>query len=95
MASREGKPVSVTLPESVNVSGTKAITLADLKPGTPLGVTTIKRADGQLVAIDVRPIPPTACLGLSPVDLQPHLPLILPVEAGARLLSLDDSHQAM
>ena len=72
VASREGKPVTVSLPENVNVSGTKAITLADLKPGTALGVTTIKRADGQLVAIDVRPIPPTARLGLSPFDLQPE-----------------------
>ena len=72
VASREGTPVTVTLPENLNVSGTKAITLADLKPGTPLGVTTIKRADGQLVAIDVRPIPPTARLGLSPFDLQPE-----------------------
>jgi len=60
------------MPENVNVSGTKAITLADLKPGTPLRVTTIKRADGQLVAIDVRPIPPTVRLGLSPFDLQPE-----------------------
>ena len=72
VASREGTPVTVTLPENVNVAGTKAITLADLKPGTPLGVTTIKRADGRLVAIDVRPIPPTARLGLSPFDLQPE-----------------------
>ena len=72
VASREGTPVTVTLPENVNVSGTKAITLADLKPGTPLGVTTIKRADGQWVALDVRPIPPTARLGLSPFDLKPE-----------------------
>ena len=72
VASREGTPVTITLPENVNVSGTKAITLADLKPGTSLGVTTIKRADGRLVAIDVRPIPPTARLGLSPFDLQPE-----------------------
>ena len=33
VASREGTPVTVTLPENVNVAGTKAITLADLKPG--------------------------------------------------------------
>jgi uncharacterized lipoprotein YbaY len=70
VATREGSAVDVALPESVNVSGTKAISLADLKPGTVLGVTTVKR-DGQLVAIDVRPIPPTARLGLSPFDLQP------------------------
>lgn len=72
VATREGTAVEVALPETVNVSGTKAITLADLKPGTVLGVTTIKRADGQVVAIDVRPIPPTARLGLSPFDLQPE-----------------------
>jgi hypothetical protein len=72
VATREGEAVEVTLPETVNVSGTKAITLADLKPGTVLGVTTIKRADGRVVAIDVRPIPATARLGLSPFDLQPE-----------------------
>ena len=71
VATREGGAVEVSLPETVAVSGTKAITLADLKPGTVLGVTTVRRADGQLVAIDVRPIPPTARLGLSPFDLQP------------------------
>jgi hypothetical protein len=69
--SREGGQVQVELPENVNVAGTRAITLADVKPGMPLGVTTIKRADGEIVAIDVRPIPPTAPPGLSPYDLQP------------------------
>jgi hypothetical protein len=72
VATREGKAVEVLLPETVNVSGTQAFTLADLKPGTVLGVTTVRRADGQLIAIDVRPIPPTARLGLSPFDLQPE-----------------------
>lgn len=69
--SREGGQVQVELPDNVNVAGTKTITLADVKPGMPLGVTTIKRADGEIVAIDVRPIPPTAPPGLSPHDLQP------------------------
>lgn len=69
VATREGQTVEVALPEDVNVSGTKAFTLADAKPGTVLGVTTVKR-EGQLVAIDVRPIPPTARLGLSAFDLQ-------------------------
>ncbi len=72
VATREGKAIEVALPEGVNVSGTKAFTLADLKPGAVLGVTTVKRADGATVAIDVRPIPPTARLGLSPFDLQPE-----------------------
>ena len=69
--SRDGGPVQVELPENVNVSATVRFTLADIKPGMTLGVTTVKRADGQLIAIDVRPIPPTAPLGLSPFDLQP------------------------
>ena len=72
VATRDGKSVEVLLPEAMNVSGTKAMTLAELKPGMPLGVTTIRRADGQVVAIDIRPIPATARMGLSPFDLQPE-----------------------
>jgi hypothetical protein len=68
---RDGRDVQVALPENVGVSTTKTIALSDIKPGTVLGVTTVKRPDGALVAIDVRPIPPTAPLGLSPHDLQP------------------------
>ena len=63
--------VQVALPDGINVSGTKAFSLADVKPGMVLGVTTVKRADGTTVAIDVRPIPATASLGLSPFDLAP------------------------
>lgn len=72
VATREGKSVEVLLPESVSVAGTQTFALADVKPGAVLGVTTVRRADGQLIAIDVRPIPPTARLGLSPFDLQPE-----------------------
>jgi hypothetical protein len=68
---RGGGAVEVELPETVNVSGTRAITMADIKPGMALAATTIKRADGATVAIDLRPIPPTAPMGLSPFDLQP------------------------
>jgi hypothetical protein len=66
---RGAGPVDVELPDTVNVSGTKAFSLSDVKPGMVLGVTTVKRADGETVAIDVRPIPPTAPLGLTPFDL--------------------------
>ena len=66
---RGAGPLEVELPETVNVSGTKAFSLSDVKPGMVLGVTTIKRADGETVAIDLRPIPATAPLGLSPFDL--------------------------
>jgi hypothetical protein len=63
--------VVIELPETVAVSTTKAFSLADVKPGMILGVTTLKRPDGSIVAIDVRPIPPQAPLGLSPWDLAP------------------------
>jgi hypothetical protein len=66
-----GGDVSVELPEAVNVSTTKAFGIADIKPGMVLGATTVKRADGVVAAIDVRPIPPTAKQGLSPYDLAP------------------------
>jgi hypothetical protein len=71
ISSREGGSVQVELPEGATVAATKAITLADIKQGMVVGVTTVKRADGAVVAIDVRPIPATANLGLSPFDLQP------------------------
>lgn len=69
--SRDAGAVQVLVPDTVNISGTKAIRLADILPGTTLGVTTVKRADGSVVAIDIRPIPATAPLGLSPFDLAP------------------------
>ena len=81
--SRQGADIEVGLPESVNVSITQVFTLADIKPGTVLGVTTLKGADGGLYAIDVRPIPPTANLGLSPFDLQPGSTMTNAVIEGA------------
>ena len=66
----DGKALKVELPEGVAVAATKAFTLADIKPGMTLGVTTVVR-DDKVVAIDVRPIPATVRPGLSPYDLQP------------------------
>jgi len=67
----DGSMVSVEVPEAVNVATTLPFSLSDIKPGMKLGVTTIKRPDGTIVAIDVRPISATANVGLSPHDLQP------------------------
>ena len=69
--SKTGIDMVIDLPETATVATTKAFALADVKPGMALGVTTIKRADGAIVAIDVRPIPPAAPQGLSPWDLAP------------------------
>lgn len=72
VTTRDGRRVSVELPENVNVAITKPFTMADIKPGMALGVTTLSRPDGSVLAIDVRPIPATANMGLSPHDLQPN-----------------------
>jgi hypothetical protein len=80
---REGQAVTIDVPEALNVNITKPFTMADVKPGMVLGVTTIKRADGTIVAIDVRPIPATANQGLSPHDLQPGSTMTNAVMEGA------------
>lgn len=68
----DGRDLQVELPDNAPVAITRPLQLSDLKPGQTVGVTTIKRAsDGATVAIDVRPIPPTAKPGLTPYDLQP------------------------
>jgi hypothetical protein len=69
---RGGGVVAVEVPEAINIAITKPFSLADVKPGMVLGVTTVNRADGKVVAIDVRPIPATANQGLSPHDLAPQ-----------------------
>ena len=69
---RDDRDVDVVLPEGIAVATTKAFSLADVKPGMVLGVTTVRGADGATIAIDVRPIPPAANRGLFPYDLQPE-----------------------
>lgn len=69
---RDGREVRLELPENAVPAVARPFSMDQVKPGMNLAVTTIKRADGQLVAIDVRPIPATAALGLSPYDLQPN-----------------------
>lgn len=72
IATNDARNLTVELPEGVNVNATKAFTMADIKPGMMLGVTTVKRPDGATIAIDVRPIPATANAGLSKYDLAPE-----------------------
>lgn len=69
--SREGKDLAVELTEKASVATAKAITLADLKPGAYVGVTTRKSADGALVALEVHTLPPTVKPGFRPWDLAP------------------------
>ena len=69
---RDGQSVLIDLPEGLPISATERFSMEDVKPGIVLGVTTINRSDGAKVAIDVRPISPTAPQGLSAYDLQPQ-----------------------
>jgi len=80
---RDGEDVVLEVPRDARIATTKPFALADIKPGMVLGVTTLRRADGATVAIDVRPIPATAALGLSAFDLQPESTMTNAVMDGA------------
>jgi hypothetical protein len=69
--SREGADLAIELSEKATVATAKAITLADLKQGAYVGATTLKRADGTLIALEVHTLPPTAAPGHRPWDLEP------------------------
>lgn len=69
---RDGQSALIDLPENLPISATERFSMEDVKPGMVLGVTTVNRPDGTKVAIDVRPISPTAPQGLSAYDLQPQ-----------------------
>ncbi len=69
--SREGTDLKIELTEKASVATAKATTLAELKQGTYVGITSMKRADGALVAVEVHTLPPTAAQGFRPWDLQP------------------------
>ena len=61
--SREGQDLKIELAPNATFAYMKKMNLADIKPGTPLGATVVKGADGKFVAREVhlfnpgRPIP--------------------------------------
>jgi hypothetical protein len=69
--SRDGKDLTLQFPENGVVVAAKAITLADLKPGDYVGVTSIRK-EGVLTAREVHIIPRTAAEGHTPWDLEPE-----------------------
>ena len=69
--SRDGKELRIELTEKASVATARAITLADLKQGSYVGVTTRKGADGALVALEVHTLPPSVQQGFRPWDLAP------------------------
>jgi hypothetical protein len=63
----DGK-TQVRLGEKTEIVFTQPITLADIKPGDFLGVTSMKRADGTLTAYEVRRFPKPLNPGHRPFD---------------------------
>jgi len=63
----DGK-VQIRLNEKSEIVFTQPIALADIKPGDFLGVTSIKHADGKLVAYEVRRFPKPLNPGHRPFD---------------------------
>lgn len=70
IAKKGGGESMVHLTKKSRISTTKKFSLADIKKGMKLGVTTVVRGN-DIVAIDVRPIPARAPSGLRPYDLAP------------------------
>ena len=68
--SRDGKDIKVHLTPDAVVAVARKMTLADIKTGTYVGVTSVEQ-DGKLVAKEVHLIPPQAPAGHMPWDLLP------------------------
>lgn len=72
--SRDGKDLKIELAPNATFAYMKALKLADVAPGTPLGTTAVSGPDGKLVARELhffakdRPIPNE---GHRPWDLEP------------------------
>ena len=71
LKSRDGKELQLQLTGKTAVAAARAIKLADLKKGDYVGSTTVKNADGALVAHEVHRIPRTVKEGHGPWDLMP------------------------
>ncbi len=48
--SREGKDLKIELDPKATFAYMKALRLADIKPGTPLGTSAVKGPDGKIIA---------------------------------------------
>lgn len=65
---QDGKNVDIQLGEKSNIVFMQPIALADIKPGDFLGVTSAKRSDGSLTALEVRRFPKPLNPGHRPFD---------------------------
>jgi hypothetical protein len=71
VTTREGQAIRISLADDVGVSVAKAIKFEDIKLGDYVGATTLKQADGALIAREVHYLPPQAKPGYIPWDLEP------------------------
>jgi hypothetical protein len=69
--SRDGKSLEIALADNASVNATMKITLADIKPGDYVGVTSRNRPDGSMAALEVHVIPAFVPAGHFPWDLEP------------------------
>lgn len=70
--SREGRDLTLALPDTATVAVARAVAVGDLKDGDFVGVTTKPGPDGSEVAVEVHYLPPTASAGQSAWDLLPN-----------------------
>ncbi|WP_028134436.1 hypothetical protein [Bradyrhizobium japonicum] len=73
--SRSGEEVKLRLASDVNVSGITRISLADIKPGSFIGATTVPGPDGSQNAVEVHVFPESmrgTGEGSRPWDLKPN-----------------------
>lgn len=66
--SGDDRNVDILLTDKTELVFTQPIALSDIKPGDFLGVTSMKRADGTLTAVDVRRFPKPLNPGHRPFD---------------------------
>lgn len=72
---REGRDMKVEIDAKTTFAYPKAVKLADIKPGTPMGTTTVPGPDGKLIAREVHVFPadrPIPNEGHRPWDLEPN-----------------------
>ena len=70
--SREGQDLKLQTADSTTVAVAKAIKFEDIRQGDLVGVTSLKRPDGSLSAVEVHYLPPNIPTGQGPWDLLPN-----------------------
>ena len=72
--SREGKDLRIEIAPDATYSYMKKLSVADVKPGTPLGTSALTGPDGKIVALELHLFPagrPVPGEGHRPWDLEP------------------------